>query len=778
MPLPDQAYDFLIDGKGYMLSRRGRGGFGGRNWYVESINALTAGISSLSPEERLYSAQPTTIEAVMAWRDLSAGYGDDQQIATGRYNYTVNMDARFKGKVIPGPLVSWVQNGYTSSPVVDIVEFDGHIYFAAGQYVFLLNDDFSLDIVLDMGSGKECTDLCVFDDALLAAAGYDDGLWETEDGALWVQSTSVKVKYMAALSDRLWASFSDNTVCAVASGTDPLDIAEWTSSYIIGDSSCAITGLQQQADYLYITKEDGLYSFDSDGNAFLTTPELKPYADSNNGHGLISWHGLVWVPHIRGLLAYQNLGDNGFNLYSYGPERGLPKENPASGYITALAGDGNWLYATIYNSAGETYLLAGKEDNSLGMVWHPIAYLGQGKCHSAAIVKMTSRICLLLGMSTGKVGVIYLPRYSDNPLNDSGYRYATSGALYLPAHTWGAYATTKTWTALEIEADNVNAVQYLDAYCRVDGGSWIYLGRASRSPKSVIDITRTYPSGLSGQKIELRLDFSLYGEQSPIIIKGVYIRGTERPRMNDIVTALVRCADNLPLRNGAICPRGANEILNELKALSSSPRLVEMKDVSGAIRKGFVLSPVLENPEYDQTGNLERELTLTVRFAVVYPEENTLTEVVLFQDLVNRAFMVPMAVPVFTGNKDAGEVRIPLNIPLLMARSISFSTTYVQVFSEKRARLIFYGPLVSPTVTNVTTGKKISFDGIEIGAGNFYVVDMLSTSIRCVDAYGNDISGCLSSDSAPDSFSLTEGQNTFTVTCLDSSYGAKITLEY
>jgi hypothetical protein len=102
MPVPNSAYDILLDGRGLILARKSQLTQGGRSWSVESAGFST---TQQSENEKRYGNAPPTIEAMMVWRTTHMGYGEERQRIEGAYNYGVNVDARFFEQVIPGPKV-------------------------------------------------------------------------------------------------------------------------------------------------------------------------------------------------------------------------------------------------------------------------------------------------------------------------------------------------------------------------------------------------------------------------------------------------------------------------------------------------------------------------------------------------------------------------------------------------------------------------------------------------------------------------------------------------
>jgi len=754
----------VLNGLGYMLARQNSLNQGGRSWSVESAGYST---TQQTANERRYGTAPATIESAMVWRSLHLGYGEERQRVEGMYNYSQNVDARFYEAVIPGPKVIELPIENYTSAVRGFEEFNGALYANNGRYlnqIATTNLVTSIDLE-DHAVGQYAYDLSVFDGKLLVACGDSGYLLALDETGTWTASTDVYAKFMTVWQDMLYASLADDDgtysgyeVAMLSSGSDATSWANWSGLYKIGDETSEITSLAALHSLVFVGKEDGLHGLDSSWICPPLTPEMRAYRSPYNCKDMIAWHGQLWVPHLRGLLAYTDMGDSGFSVRSVGPGRNVSGDNPVRGRITALAGDDNWLYAALYNGE-DSYILAGKpvqtEDMGI-MVWHPIVYLEGVMCNALHISGLWTSPRLFFGMDHN-VGYIVLPENSDNPLQDTNCRYATDGSIYYSAHSWNAPNTTKLWKSIEIQADNLSLMQYITVYYRVDKGAWVKAGTAKVSPSVSIGLTS---GAVSGNEIEIKLEFTQYTDHVPIIVRAVIIRGLERPLTTDLISAVVRCADNLPTRTGGTCPRSGATILAELKALAEYDNTITLVDLIGAEREVVVLAPVKERVEYDQQGDMPRETLAEINMAVVEFEETRFTEVILFSGGSDHALLIPLMVPVMLGGSE-----------------VNVSVTFVSAITS-RPRLTIVGSINNCVITNATTGKKIDFTGTAIGPLTVITVDMHRAAPVVTDQGGVDRSSYLTDDSNLDSFAVVAGSNTVTVTGTGAVAATKVYLEY
>jgi len=421
------------------------------------------------------------------------------------------------------------------------------------------------------------------------------------------------VTYWAVVRNLLWAATDTAVIQGLAEGANGLIPANWGASYSIGDSQLAITAMAAQGDFLFIGKTNGVHVVDSSYQGVAVTPELQSAVHADNCKNMAQWHGLWYVPHIRGLLTYA-ASEYGHQIGSATPHAVAGKDNPARGQVLALAGDDQWLYALVYSSDGHSWLLAGREAAESerpyvgAMVWHTLAKIASAKCQSLHLTGLFTNPRLYMGQGTN-IGYVVLPRQAANPLQDSNSRYALTGSVYLPAHDLYAPATPKIWRAVAIEADELTLARYVEVYYRLNkSGHWGYVGRANVAPRHLLALPA---HGVAGYTIELRLDYVIPLDSTPIKIRRVTLYGAERPEALDQLAVVIRCGDRLPTRSGGTCPRNAEQIRAELKALGQATRSVQLVDTVGQEWQVLVQAGIKEE-EAEQEGGQPREVLLTV----------------------------------------------------------------------------------------------------------------------------------------------------------------------
>ena len=630
-------YDILItdDGvtRGYMLARDERGG---RRWEVESTGAS---IVQQTPTETRYGNQPPIIETPLVFRSGHRGYGDESMLNEHRYHYGLNVDARFEGVILPGPLVTEIELDVEDKAVYDESKYDDGALYGKTAESWTIRCFFEQDgMIFALGGTKafaisandEVTDAYSFDAPVVDAKvwrgvayiglGYDDdAVYRESDpdpAEGWDEATGIPLGYMAPFRDRMWASHGMRRIRNVSS--NPLSLANWSAPYDIGDETHEITSLAELSELLYIGKGNGLYTLDYRGYGMAATPELSTAISSLNCRNMRAWGGSMWVPHVRGLLQYRSMGANGFAVVPATPGAWVGSENPVKGRVTALAGDNRWLYAAILSPTGNTYIMAGRiawEGERPPITWHPLVDLGRNECHAMHLSSLHSSPRLYFGMGSD-AGYIVLPRNGENPLQDSACRYSKSGSIYYPAHDGFAPATTKLWKSIEVLGEGLTLGRYADVYYRMDRGRWVYAGKATRSPRDIIPLE---PAGIPGISIETRVDLQLSESSRPLELRGVVLRTAERPRTVKVIRALVPCADNLSRRDGTRERRSGAQIMQEWEEYAQLGRAVQLTDTLGITRWVLVLAPIRE-VEVLGLGNEPPERLAQVSMAVFETE--------------------------------------------------------------------------------------------------------------------------------------------------------------
>ncbi len=606
--MQDDAYDILLNSKGYILARSAES-TGPRAWRAYSIGASTT--KEVGGTE---GPLPPTLQFTWMWSDLTSGFGADVEKGQRRYHTSYGGDARFSDGVRVGPLTHTITVS-DGANVRKFAEFNGTLFVLTSQYCYRINPDLTLTLENDFGVGKTAFDMVAFNNVLVVAMGWSEGIWVRNTSGTWTQATSVKMGHLAVLNNRLWGSSSAYAVKNCAS--DPTVSTNWSAAYTIGDQTHQITMLLPWGELLVIGKTDGPYALDASGYGIPLAPELGVSPYSLNCFGMSVWHGVLFVPHRRGLFVVSNRGDGGFLI-----QRATPAANDyasdAIGRVTAMAGDDAWLYFGLLNPiSGSSFIVAAREsrqDEEGPMIYHPIIAETTNVTVNAMIVSGIFQY-LFYGANQD-IRYVVLPRGQSNPRYDPNCEYGAQATLRLSRYDGGSPGTLKTFRGIVLEADGLGAASTIDVYVQVDDGPLALAGTASTSPRHHIAI-----AGLSGYSIRLTLVFNQPSGNSTILLHRVSVIGIERPNQLMILEARVVAADNLATRLGRKDSRRGVDIVEELRALARGNQPVLLRDPLGGERKVMVLAPV-EETEYADERTIGPAVVCTVKMVEV-PEEST-----------------------------------------------------------------------------------------------------------------------------------------------------------
>lgn len=662
MPAQDRPYDIKLDSHPYLLARDKDGS---PQWAVETVGSA---IGQQSSTESRYSPLASTIELPMVWDSFHRGFGDEEKLDEARYYYGQNLDCRFEGKVFPALALNTLElpTGTEAGHILKFVELGNQLFAVNDRYAFYINAaQNEIETSYDFGATVRITDACTFGEEIIVARGHqadsyslssaniprwgrtakwwkdettpDAGDYSLGSGtwghiptvaAAWGAMSGIYLGYLTNYGDRLAATTSDYEVRWVGSGATISTAGNWCTPYVIGDRGFEITSLGELAGLLYVGKRDGLYALggSEDGKAIQIAPELRAPAHADNCRNMRAWHGYLWVPHQRGFFAYRSLGSSGFTVTSCSLGSRAGQSSPVRGLVTAMTGDDRWLYAALWTGE-DTYILAGREirngeDAYAPLIWHTLWHLPDERVYSMHIGATGNTPRLWLGVA-GNIRYVDLPYGTDNPMQDTSCTYETDGTLYLSRHSWAAPSTRKLFKSVEIMADNLQNSQHIDVYYRLDGRQrWHAVGeyppsnRATMSPRHVLSFGQT---GVVGRRIELKLVVHASSTINPPIIRAVVVRAAERPVAQEIITAVVRCSDNLPTRTGGRFPDTGATQLARLKALTTE-RAVQLDDMVDYKRFVIVLSPINEAVS-KQENTATREVLATVRMTPFAAEE-------------------------------------------------------------------------------------------------------------------------------------------------------------
>ena len=260
----------------------------------------------------------------------------------------------------------------------DIEDFNDKLYFTLGKYLCELDEAGSSLLTVFQGTAN-LTDLEPFvDTKLYIAQGWDadysylDG--SDSSGFPITSNTSKHLKFMKTVhttADTLYGSDSNNTI---TSNETPTAGTAWAATTTVGADYHDITDLVSWKGLLYIMKEDKPFYLDAtpaiQGDLAM---ELETEYATTSGKNAFVWKNKLYIPAGDQALLETDGTTNTFR----NPANYCTNLADFVGRITAIAGDGFYLYITV-NNGSDSEILAGRLetiDGTTSWVWHPIAEL-------------------------------------------------------------------------------------------------------------------------------------------------------------------------------------------------------------------------------------------------------------------------------------------------------------------------------------------------------------------------------------------------------------------
>ncbi len=650
-------FDFQIANRGYMLQR---GTYKGRTWQRVG-RADTPGQRTTS--DARFGVLPDELDHPEVWDDWSGGmgYAYRRPENAGGYHWAENFDARFPRQLVhcQAPVLAKgtvsINNSYAyllenadgiidSSPVLAPPdEGSGTVtLFARGGWTVSHPRANGLDNLFILPVTATTTQVlhgaAVYGSFVYVGDQLGIGWWQNATGSLEPMLNSYRFQ---VVGNRLWRAHGPagypNQAIWLQNCADPNGVAtaaNWSATINVGNYRSGIKSMVCLDDQLYGGIEHGLIVGDQSGTFVNVLSELAGQAHPDNARDLTVYKGAVIVPHIAGLFAYLP-GDYTGNVVDITPPHGA--SSPTGGRVRAVRGYGQWLYGGQYTGSQSWLMACDWQGNR--PIWHTLQRLPHttkiSRIHFDSIttasggVKIPNRCWVLTdpNIDTSGTAPIYywpVPVNNGNPLMPSpafSPNYVGSAFMALGATDWGAPGTPKIFREVEVWADNLNwTCQYCNIYYSVDNeATRHHLSTFGKSPYAYAPFPSAEGSFITGQSIELFLESFTCSAGITPIYHAVVLRGALQPRSVDMVTAVVRVADNLTDRQGQKMRSGAT-MLQELRDFGNPDRqglqAHQLIDLAGATEWVKVLGPV-EEQEVWQQGAEEPEIAATVKMAVL-----------------------------------------------------------------------------------------------------------------------------------------------------------------
>lgn len=569
---------------------------------------------------------------------LGAGYS--QRLATGTYGYAINGDGRFARVFMPGPEMNAVTLTSATGLARWAMDVGTDTYLGGGRFGYrAVNGSATSPLAShkDFGAANVGWDALSWSGNGLVgtdASGTPSTLFKVTPGAVWTSSDAKRrslapAYYNSTNGFRLFGHTDTaglNQLKTIAEddgsgGRDPITDANWGTALTIGAyGGITINKLASNQDHVYASTDRGLFDFDgATAKSFNLTTQQAYRRNSENGIAVHAGNGYLFYGHRHGLLRYQATGFDAGAIRDVSFGFGLPNETPIRGQVTATCQDRGWTAQAIWNGT-DTYVCWGRDlgsgESSVGsspMLWHGgLIKLAGVQCYLLFISGQTDPPKLWVGAGAN-VQWCYLAR-TDNPLQDSDYRFATSYSVILPAEHWGRPTTRKNLMELECEGENLGVGASIAWRYSTDGGPLAVLGTANNSPTS----TLLPGSEIIGRRIALQADGS-NSNTAGANIRSLVLRAAERVSVRALREYDVYLSEWGEDSYGGSDGTRVLKILEDLRALIGAGS-VTLRDEFGQSLTVLVLAPIAWREVYGEASAPKTHgpsLVATLRLKVI-----------------------------------------------------------------------------------------------------------------------------------------------------------------
>jgi hypothetical protein len=412
----------------------------------------------------------------------------------GRYHYSQNVDARFRGQLILGPLRSTDTISTNAEAKVQFIEFNGVMLAIGARYVHSVSGT-TWTSIKDMGASAAAVKGCaaIFGSKLYVADGNSIVL--SYDGTTWANAiTGMTTPILCAtVGTTLWILSNLNQL---QSTTDGSTLA---TAIACGSGKDKATALVDYNGFPHVAKPDGLFYYDGQ-NLWNVYPELDRRKKATNGQGAAVARATLFLPFGPQVVAYAAdlIVPDAVNLL---PDRIQGVE--ARGAFLDFWPDADHLWGLFKSQGGNYYITAYDFNPTPGQGWHQIAFLGTTATTAIGVQASLAAPILLFSQGTNILRFL-LAQNGVNPYADTNYRYAATGDIYLSQEADDFDDVQKSYISVLMDTASLAAGITVAIKYAVDGAAEQTLTTLTTNGAQEL----FFPSGTTGKRLALHLSLA------------------------------------------------------------------------------------------------------------------------------------------------------------------------------------------------------------------------------------------------------------------------------
>jgi hypothetical protein len=439
---------------------------------------------------------------------------NDTDWSDGR-GWGINVDTS-EGFMMPGPQVTSV--ALPSAPGADLEQFaeqDGHIYAVGGRYAYkIANGSGAVTQDQDLGAAALAVSIVPWKTNLIVGDRLTTNIWQLPSGGAWSNTMAGAAVTRGKLTTVWWNTDSIQSLRLVGEATpttlsyvsaNPMLATDWKAPITLG--AYPVRSMVANYTHAYAVTTGGVFDFGTDGNAPNLTPEVEQTVMDTNGKASVSSDGYIYFNVGYTLKRINVIGQDYARVEDCGWASQVPQECPMSGYCTALAKYGKWIWASVYDGTN-TWVIKGRPsvsgvDRYGPLTWFvaPIYLPGVlvTAMHVSGLVSMNPR----LWMAVTTAGVRAL-KWAYLPL-DSAYRDLRQARLYRfnssfqydsPDEDHGDDSLPKFLRAFVGEGESLGTGPQIALSVAADGSpAYTPIGTYRSNPRAIVYPTATILAG-------------------------------------------------------------------------------------------------------------------------------------------------------------------------------------------------------------------------------------------------------------------------------------------
>jgi len=455
----------------------------------------------------------------------------------------------------------------------------------------------------------------------------EEGYWYMNSAETFTQSTASNAlpdpfahffKTVDAGTPTLWKGLKPNSLY---SNTNPVNGgANWSTATTVSTAYYDILSLFTNGTSLYIKKEDRTFYLDSNGAVQVLIEETKHLAEDTTGDSAIVWQGKAYVPCGAQSLVEYNAG----TITWRSPAKFCTNLSAFNGRVQVVAADEEYLFAMLDNGSYVEVLAGRLEtiDSTTKFVWHPICQITLGGCQAAGVSSVYERrLWITSTTAANSIYSIQLPDGYGDPVNDSNCLFQTGGYFITPWLHGQFKGDNKVWIKLTLTMEDVDTDVYFKAYYQLKSdAAWSSsIGNFQTEPSTTHYIT-TATSDVISNKTDIYIRFKIEAitnsTSSTPVLKGYDCRAILKPTKRNVISATVKCDDEVVDKEGNALDDSADTIATALREAKNTAGLVTIWDING----DALYVNVLAHPNFEQIIETEKDRVVKRVFNLILQE--------------------------------------------------------------------------------------------------------------------------------------------------------------